>query len=264
MPELTHGSNTLAELDATGGLISGGGAKIECAGGLLYASSGTVLRPETPAVVTNIPDLSAGALMKPDPAGGLLSFLTQDSGNWIVRQYAHSNYALAREFRVPGVNGTPASLARWGTGGLGFVTSSNQLFLLNPSLGNKDLAIEHTAWPTQAMAGQPFRLALTVTNQGPNAAMDVFVTDTPPSLTTVLGAEAAQGTNTVLGGNIVFALGTIPANSAVGLSVRLEPTNAMETSLTNLASVSSAFADPAPGNNTTACAVPVLTPESAF
>ena len=169
--------------DATSGLLSGYDLGIEFADGLVFASSGVVIQPETRIVVTNIPDISAGALVKPNPATRLQSFLTQKLGNWILRQYAHSNYSLLRKFRVPEVLGDPQSLTRCGTDGLAFLPSSNQLFLLRPPSAVADLAVRHTFWPTDVIARQPFQITLSVTNQGPYAALDVSVTNTLPAWT---------------------------------------------------------------------------------
>lgn len=182
-------------------------------------------------------------MVKPNPATRLQSFLTQKSSNWILRQYSHANYSLLREFRVPVVLGDPQSLTRCDTDGLAFLPSSNQLFLLRPPSAVADLAVRHTFWPTDVIAGQPFQITLSVTNQGPYAALDVSVTNTVPAWTSVLSAQAAQGTTTTSAGKLIFALGTIPANSTVGLSISLRATNAVGAYLTNQASVSSASQD---------------------
>ena len=114
-----------------------------------------------------------------------------------------------------------------------------------------DLAVRHAFWPTDVIARQPFQITLSVTNQGPYAALDVSVTNTLPAWTSVLATQAAQGTTTTSAGKLIFALGTIPANSTVGLSISLRATNALATYLTNQASVSSAFPDPDLADNIT-------------
>jgi hypothetical protein len=124
----------ITRISVTPGLISGFKRRIEFDSGLIFASSGTVLEPESLTVVTNIPDISANALCKPDTTSGRLTFLTQKGNDWFLRQYAHSNYSMIQEFLLPGVQGQPKSLTRWGTDGLAFLTSSNQMFLVRPSL----------------------------------------------------------------------------------------------------------------------------------
>lgn len=118
-----------------------------------------MLQLEALTIVTNLPDISADALCKPDVASGKLNFLTQKSSAWFLRQYSHTNFALLREIRIPGVLGQPRSLVRWGTDGLAFLTSSNQLFLTRPSAAVMDLSLQHTMVPNQAPEGPPCSLS---------------------------------------------------------------------------------------------------------
>jgi hypothetical protein len=243
------GTNGVSLLSNTSRLISGYDTRIEFDSGLVFASTGTVLEPEALTVVTNIPDISEDALCKPDVTLGLLSFLTQKSGNWFLRQYAHSNYALLREIRIPGVLGQPKSLTRWGMDGLAFLTSSNQAFLLRPALAIADLSIAHTAWPTQALAGQSMRISLTVSNRGSTFEPDSFVTNTIPSQSTLVAAQASQGTNRVIGNKVVFALGELAPNATATLNLLLQAANATNVTFTNTAMITGAFMEMTPSNN---------------
>jgi hypothetical protein len=242
-------TNGVTRTDVTPGLISGFHSTIEFASGLVFASSGTVLEPETLTTITNIPDVSASALCKPDTASGLLSFLTQESGTWIVRQYAHSNYALLREIRIPGVQGQPKSFTRWGTDGLAFLTTSNQLFLVRPSLAMVDLAVECTSWPSQGVAGQTFQIALSITNNGPSFEPDAILTNAIPNQTVLVSARASQGTNLVAGNSVIFFLGAMASNLMASVVITLQATNASDTILTNTAIITGAFLDCVPKNN---------------
>lgn len=236
-------------LSNTSNSDSGYQTRIEFDSGLVFASIGTVLEPEAHTVVTNIPDISEDALCKPDVALGLLSFLTQKSGNWYLRQYAHSNYALLREIRIPGVLGQPKSLTRWGMDGLAFLTSSNQAFFLRPALAIADLSIAHTAWPTQALTGQSMRISLTVSNRGSTFEPDSFVTNTIPSQSTLVAAQASQGTNMVIGNKVIFSLGELAPNATATLNLQLQAANATNVTFTNTAMFTGAFMEMTPSNN---------------
>ena len=244
--------------DTTENLLAGAETTIESANGLVFASSGTVLQPETLTTVTNLPDLAANSLVRPDPASGWLSFLTPKNGGWWLRQYSHTNYVLVREFRVPGVSGTPKSLVRWGTDGLAFLTTSNQVYLVRPPLAYADLALTHQSWPTQAIAGQSFQVVLAVTNHGSAFAADAFVTNTPPAFTTVLNASASQGSVILTNNRAIFALGDVATNTAVTLTVTLLPTNTIMTTLTNSTVAINAFPDLSLTNNTSAVSITAL------
>ncbi len=244
--------------DTTENLLAGAETTIESANGLVFASSGTVLQPETLTVITNLPDLAANSLVRPDSASGWLTFLTPKNGAWWLRQYAHTNYALLREFRVPGVLGTPKSLVRWGTDGLAFLTTSNQVYLVRPPLAYADLALTHQSWPTQAIAGQSFQVVLSVTNHGTAFAADAFVTNTPPAFTTVLNASASQGGVILTNNRAIFALGDVATNTAVTLTVTLLPTNTVLSTLTNSVTAMNAFTDLQLTNNVSAVSFPAL------
>lgn len=242
-------SNGVTSVSINPDLISGYQTRIEFDSGLVFASTGTVLEPEALTVVTNIPDISEDALCKPDVALGLLSFLTQKSGNWFLRQYAHSNYALLREIRIPGVLGHPRSLTRWGMDGLAFLTSSNQAFLLRPALALADLSIAHTAWPIQALAGQAMQISLTVSNRGITLEPDAFVTNTIPSQSTLVAAQSSQGTNTVIGNKVVFSLGELAPNATATINLQLQTANPTNVTFTNTAMITGAFMEMTPSNN---------------
>jgi uncharacterized repeat protein (TIGR01451 family) len=235
--------------DTFTGLLAGAETTIESAAGLVFASSGTVLQPETLSVITNLPDLAPNSLVCPDPNSDSLTYLTPKAGQWWLRQYSHADYSLTREFRVPHVSGTPKSLVRWGADGLAFLTTSNQLYLLRPPLAVADLALTHQGWPTQAIAGQSFQVILSVTNHGPATAADAFVTNTPPALTRVLATSASQGQVILTNNRVIFALGDVDSQHGVNLTVTLLPTNILTTTLTNSAVGTHAFTELAPASN---------------
>lgn len=243
------GTAGITPITVTRGLIGGADRRIHFDSGLIFASSGTVIQPESLTVVTNIADISASALCKPDVASGLLSFLTEKSGHWFLRQYHHTTYDLAREIRIPGLLGQPKSLTRWVTDGLAFLTSSNQLFLLRPALAFADLAVHHTSLPTQAVAGQAIPISLTVSNGGTSFEPDAIVTNTIPSRTRVVATQASQGAVKMMNNQVIFYLGSIATNTAATLSITLLATNSLDTTFTNIATTSGAFVDGTTTNN---------------
>jgi uncharacterized repeat protein (TIGR01451 family) len=119
-------------LDSASGLLSGLHTSIEYDGHWIYASTGTILDPENRIVIANIPGISSNALCKQDSTRGLVTYLTQSGDNWRLRQYTCDSFDLAGEFEVPGVLGDPKSLTSWGNGCYAFLTTSNQLFLVQP------------------------------------------------------------------------------------------------------------------------------------
>lgn len=119
-------------------VLSGFGVTIEYADGLVYASCGRIFDPESLTVITNVPGLEAGALVRPDTQTRLVSYLAPGGSNWFLRQCSMDTYAMLREFHLPGVRGTPSSLVQCGREMLAFRTDQDQVFLLRPAAAPAD------------------------------------------------------------------------------------------------------------------------------
>lgn len=76
-----------------------------------------------------------------------------------------------------------------------------------------DIAVSMTPAFSPVAIGQQATLSTHVTNSGPATAHSVFLTNTFPTGTTFLGAQASQGSFTMNGNTIVFDIGTIAAGS---------------------------------------------------
>ncbi len=109
-----------------------------------------------------------------------------------------------------------------------------------------DLSLTMTDSRDPVMVGNEFTYNLTVTNNGPDAASNVFVTDTLPANVTVGSIVASQGTCTGTG-PIICNLGTIEQNAKVTITLTLTP-NVVGT-ITNQASVTGSVFDQKTDNN---------------
>jgi uncharacterized repeat protein (TIGR01451 family) len=88
----------------------------------------------------------------------------------------------------------------------------------------------------------------TVTNNGPDAASRVTVTDQLPPSVTFVSATASQGSCGESGGIVTCNLGTMGSGATATLDIVVKPTVAGE--ITNSASVTASTPDPnAEGNN---------------
>lgn len=125
-----------------------------------------------------------------------------------------------------------------------------------------DLAITKTLNTSPLVAGEPATFAITVTNNGPQTATGVSVSDAVPSGFTVTQVTPAQGSCTT-GASISCAIGSL----AVGATTTITVTGTVSASmspgaaLTNTASVSGTLTDPNLSNNT-ASASGTLTAEA--
>ena len=123
----------LAQIDQTPGLISGYGVRIFGDGGLIYASNGVVVNPQTRTVATTFP---ASVSVCPESARNRVYFLTQSGTTVTLKAFDATTHALVSSATVTGVSGTAAgSLIRCGGNRLAFQTTGSKIYIVkNPSL----------------------------------------------------------------------------------------------------------------------------------
>jgi uncharacterized repeat protein (TIGR01451 family) len=121
------------------------------------------------------------------------------------------------------------------------------------SCSETDLSITKTDSPDPVYAGQQLGYTINVTNNGPNVANGVVVTDTLPAGVTFLSASPGC---THVAGVVTCNVGTLLVGQSVPLSIQVGiPANFLGSSatatITNTATVAASNqSDPAPGNNT--------------
>lgn len=121
-----------------------------------------------------------------------------------------------------------------------------------------DLAITKTARQPSQAAGSQITWDLAVTNNGPNAASSVVVTDTLPAGTSFVSAAPPSGTCTASGGTVTCRVPTIANGATVTIPVvaTIDP-GSTATSIVNQATVSAATADDVLTNNIATAATPL-------
>lgn len=121
-----------------------------------------------------------------------------------------------------------------------------------------DLRITKTDSPDPVYAGQQLTYNINVTNDGPNTAHDVTVTDVLPAGVTFLSSAPAC---TNAAGTLTCELGEILAGQAVPITIQVQiPANFAGSTISNTATVSAADQfDPVPGNNTATAVTTVKT-----
>ena len=100
---------------------------------------------------------------------------------------------------------------------------------------------------------QSLTFIVAVTNNGPESASAVFVTNRLPPSATFLSVETSQGTFTQVNDVITLSLGELPKGSHATASIRLKLSAA--GSATNIAQVTSATVDAVPTNNSSSAVV---------
>jgi uncharacterized delta-60 repeat protein/uncharacterized repeat protein (TIGR01451 family) len=132
--------------------------------------------------------------------------------------------------------------------GFAFVSGANDFALARyQSQGTADLALTKTDPPGRAPTGRNMTYTLTVTNNGPDAASGVTVTDQLPPSVTFVSATPSQGSCSESGGIVTCSLGTLGNGATATVNIVVKPTTA--GTITNTASVTAFDQDPNQGNN---------------
>ena len=127
----------------------------------------------------------------------------------------------------------------------------NNLYLDNVQIYDgtaaAELALALAATPSPARSGSNLTYAIAVSNAGPAAAAGVTVTNRIPAGTTLVSAEASQGTWVTNADLVVVALGSLAVGAKATATVVVQPVSA--GIVTNRAEVAATTWDPQTGNN---------------
>lgn len=110
-----------------------------------------------------------------------------------------------------------------------------------------DLALVKVATPVPVLLGNDLTYTIIVTNQGPNDADSVTVTDPLPSGVTFVSAIASQGSVTQITGTVTGNLGALASGTRATVTIVVTPGAAGQ--VCNSATVTGATTDPVATNN---------------
>ncbi len=124
-------------------------------------------------------------------------------------------------------------------------TANNTAQAVTTVLGNADLSVTKTDSPDPVTVGSNLTYTVTITNNGPDGATGVTLTDTLPAGVTFVSATPSQGS---CGGSVTCNMGTI--NNGASATVTIVVTPNTPGSITNIATVAGNETDPNLANNT--------------
>ncbi len=131
--------------------------------------------------------------------------------------------------------------------------TANNLSSVTTNVNNAaDLRVSKTADRVTANVGDTISWTVTATNDGASPATGVQLTDVLPAGVTLLTRTPSQGTCSVVGPQVICAVGTLAVGATATLTVTARVDRAAaETPLQNVAQVTGAEFDPDAANNST-------------
>jgi uncharacterized repeat protein (TIGR01451 family) len=210
--------------------------------------SDTLDRPDL-ITVTNLAPM---AVFTASPTNGgtplLVNFTDASTGTITNRQWdfgdGGSSTAVSPSHTYTNAGSYSVTLMVFGPAGTDSLTRPGLIIVTNAPV-SADLEVIKIASPSLGVVGSNLTYTITVTNLGPDTATSITLTDAlPASVSFVFASD--ECTNNA--GLVVCDLGSLTSGAATNVTVVVVPT--LEGSLTNVASVGSAEADPNPTNNT--------------
>ena len=127
--------------------------------------------------------------------------------------------------------------------------------------GDADMSVSIDATPDPAIVHNETTYAVTVTNNGPDPATKVNLTDSVPANATFVGVSTSQGSATQAAGVITANLGKLASGASATVFVTVIPNEL--GSITTTATVDAPQNDPSEGNNTTTLVTQVVRPSAS-
>lgn len=258
-------------IDATSGLLSGFGGSITYKDGLVFGSLGSVVNPLIPSLVGQFKiqaPCGACSYVAPDPAIGRAFFLIQLGSGVYLQAHDLGTFLPLKTFDLSLIGGMGKSFIRWGTNGLAYISNEGKIWLVQSSLlfptgQPANISVFQSNNTTNALVGSNLEIAVTVTNSGPEAAMNLTLTNTLPAEVSFVSSAVSQGSCSNFTGGVSCSLGMLPAGSNATLTLVVRPksggwitnravalANELDSDLTNNISTAATFVSLASGADT--------------
>jgi uncharacterized repeat protein (TIGR01451 family) len=124
--------------------------------------------------------------------------------------------------------------------------------------GNADMSVSMTGTPSTVNQGDTLTYTISVSNNGPNQATNVTLTDALPSGVTYASVSTTAGTCSQASGTVTCLLGTMSNGGSA--TVTLLASAGSSATITNTASVTAAQNDPNLSNNSSSVTTTIATP----
>lgn len=236
------------------GTLQGFYVDISWRAGWLFSTSGQIFDPDRGIQVGSFSDTP----VTDDAASGRYYLVFAGA----IIAYDQNTLLPVGAAALSGLTGAAGSLIRCGTNGFALRMNTTHVALIHTSLKSSgppaDLNLSLSSPPLPVPTGNLLTYTLTISNQGPNPARNVVLTQTLPANSSFVSALSTSGTNTPTSGGLMSSPLTIPSGEAVTVTVNLQTLKA--GLLASVASITSDSLDPNLSNNVVQLEFPVGTP----
>jgi uncharacterized repeat protein (TIGR01451 family) len=123
-------------------------------------------------------------------------------------------------------------------------------------LGNSDISVSKSDSPDPVTVGNNLTYTITVTNNGPDTATGITLTDILSSSVTYISTTSTQGSYTKSGNTVTCNIGTLSNGASATVTIVVTPTTS--GTITNSASVTCSETDSNTSNNTATATTTVI------
>jgi hypothetical protein len=109
------------------------GSDLKYDNGILYSSIGRAVNPETGVLLGTFSGVNSPAFVS-DSSVRRIYFITGSDSSTTLQAFDLATFTFAGSLSIPGVSGGATNLIRWGSNGLAFCTSGNQIYFVQTSL----------------------------------------------------------------------------------------------------------------------------------
>ena len=204
----------VTNVSSTGNLIIGPNNPFKFSNGLLFSGSGRVADPETTLLKGTFQGTGTGfqTAMAVDSANNRVFYASNNGSNVVLNAYDTNTFLLVGSVTVPGANGLPINLVRWGVNGLAFnitpsfISDTSAVFLLQT-----ELVTDAGTVPT----GVQFELGTQFTFEGAQNVLVKVIRSgdisgaSSVSFATANGTATAGSDYTAVSGTLDFAAGEL-------------------------------------------------------
>jgi uncharacterized repeat protein (TIGR01451 family) len=196
------------------------GGSFVYAGGLLFSTSGAVYRPSD---FLQLGAYAASGLMAVDTDAGEVFFLSDT----LLQAFDLPTFAGLGQLNLPIADGSALQVLCCGSNVLAVSTSQTNLLLVRTALvrasAAAEISIAQSVDASPALVGSNVTYSITVSNAGPETAMNAVLTEVLPANTALVAVRPSQGAFALTHGILSCSPGPLTNGAVAVIRLTLQP-----------------------------------------